>query len=239
MGWQRDADTAPTKGLCKYLGDRGVYVVNFNYRLTATAGQGWPSQWQDAQLVVRWLRKGGYARVGFVGLSAGGYNALGIAFTQNTIVWAPTDPLREAWLYTKYTSLPDFVVALSPFSDLNDPKLNPVAIERLTEGVFGAQPDIAASTLNSIASPITHVHSNIPSLLVIHGLNDHVVPVQESQALFQAMTSIGGKNMRLMLTNGGHLLVGLTTTQEFALYKQILNCAKGVASSVCALKPAQ
>ena len=240
-GWDMTsgADSGSASALCKYLGKRGVYVVNFNYRLTTTPRQGWPSQWQDAQLVVRWLRKGGYTRVGFIGLSAGAYDALGVAFNQNTIIWKPTDPLREAWLYTRYTSRPDFVVAVSPFSDLNDPKLFQGPIRLLTRDIFGTSTNITQQTRNNVASPISQLHPDIPPLLVIHGLNDPTVPVQQSQVLSDAMTSIGGTNMQLVLTNGGHIFAGLKNDDRLVLYKQILDCATGARSSLCAPKAPQ
>jgi acetyl esterase/lipase len=240
-GWNDTGydDRGPVAVLCKYLGQHGIYAVSFDYRLTTTEGQEWPSQWQDAQLVIRWLKKAGYSRVGFVGLSAGGYNALGVAFSPNTIFWETTDPLRETWLYPRYTSTPDFVVAVSPFSDLNDPKLLHPAIRLLTKNIFGSSSNISQQVRNSVASPLIRLHSDIPPLLVFHGLNDKLVPAQESETLSEVMTSIGGKNMRLVLHNGAHLFEGLTLNEKLGLYQQILDCANGVAPSICAPKTQQ
>lgn len=107
-------NTVEVKRISNALAQRHVYVVSFNYRLARPgAGQGWPAQWQDAQLMMRFLRSKGYSRVGIVGLSAGAYNALGVAFKGSTIYWGATDPKREAVLYPGRSG-PDFAASLSP-----------------------------------------------------------------------------------------------------------------------------
>lgn len=188
---------------CKALKNFAVYA--FNYRLARTPGQGWPSQWQDAQLMVRWLRSQGYSKVGFMGISAGAYNALGITFSQGTIQWKPTDPQNEAALYPGVSSLPDFTVAVSPFSDLSAPGLSPMAVRMISSGV--AHGGMDAQTAMAIASPITRIHPDIPPLLVIHGNNDPMVPVEQSIMLNREMMAIGG-NMKFMLTGGKHVFGG-------------------------------
>jgi acetyl esterase/lipase len=226
-------NTVEVKRICAALALRHVYVVSFNYRLaTPGAHQSWPAQWQDAQLMMRFLRSKGYARVGIVGLSAGAYNALGVAFKGSTIYWAATDPKREAMVYAGRSG-PDFAVALSPFSNLNDPKLAPLAVRRLTEGIAPGYALISQTIKNSMASPISMLRGDTAPILVIHGSNDPVVPIEQSQTLAAEMSYIQG-NFKFVQTTGRHVLGGYDAAGLAQLYQLIGDCVVGAAGSVCA-----
>jgi acetyl esterase/lipase len=234
-GWDMTGDSTASQvqTLCNYLGARAMDVFNINYRLTTTKGQGWPAQWQDLQLAVRFLRNSGYNRVGIVGTSAGAYNALGVTFRCETITAKPTDPMAEAALYDGISSCPDFTVALSPFSDLSDPALNQSALDLLTTGIGAQTAYLPKATIRAIASPITMARAGAGPILLIHGLHDQTVPVLESQKLSRQMTYIGG-NMKFMLTNGRHVLQGYTPAQLNTVLAAIAACAKGAVNSGCA-----
>lgn len=226
-------NTVEVKRISNALAQRHVYVVSFNYRLARPgAGQGWPAQWQDAQLMMRFLRSKGYSRVGIVGLSAGAYNALGVAFKGSTIYWGATDPKREAVLYPGRSG-PDFAVALSPFSNLNDPKLAPLAIRRLTEGIAPGGVVIDQASKNSMASPLSMLRGDTAPILVIHGSNDTVVPVEQSKVLAAEMNYIQG-HFQLVVTTGRHVLGGYDDAGLARVYQLIGDCVVGATGSVCA-----
>lgn len=234
-GWNMNGDNATdqVQTLCQYLGARAIDVFSINYRLTTTKGQGWPAQWQDLQLAVRYLRGKGYKRVGIVGTSAGGYNALGVTFRCETIISRPTDPAAESALYRGVSSCPDFTVAVSPFSDLSDPALDRRAVELLTAGIAAKTVALPQATILAMASPITMARAGAPPILLIHGLNDETVPVLQSQMLSRQMRYIGG-NMKLMLTAGKHVLQGYSSAQLNTVLAAIAACARGEADSGCA-----
>ncbi len=179
--------------LCKYLGLRGVYVVAVNYRLAGTVN--WPGQLQDAQLALRWLRKGPAGRVGVIGLSAGGQVALSMAFAPNTTVYAKTDPKAESALLPGKSDRPDFVVDISGPTDLTTVGLLPEGVRYLTRNI-----GMSATASQAFASPIVHITTDIPPLLVVHGIQDPLVPISQSDDLIDALKDAG---VGIKRTNSG------------------------------------
>jgi acetyl esterase/lipase len=177
-------DNAQVAELCKYLGVRDIYVVSVNYRLATRVN--WPAQLQDAQLALRWLRKGTATRVGVIGMSAGGQVALSMAFAPGTTVYAKTDRKNESALLPGKSARPDFVVDISGPTDLTAEGLIPLGVKYLTRNV--GMSDTAAQ---AFASPIVHITTDIPPLLVIHGTGDAVVPVSQSDDLIGALKDAG------------------------------------------------
>lgn len=212
-----DYRSAPNPAICQYLGQHGMFVVAVNYRLATAVGQGWPAQWQDVQLGVRWLRSRGHATVGLVGWSAGGYNVLGATFMYGTIFSPATDPLNEAHEYLASSSVPDFAVDISGFSDLSDTGL-PFDIEpALVQGMSASD---TKAIQDATASPITYVHPNSPRLLIIHGAFDNIVPVGQAVEL-KAKLLAAGCQATLSFTSGKHVFLGLTATGQNMLLEQV------------------
>lgn len=222
--YRGDNTLAPNPTICAYLAAHGVYVLSVNYRLATAFGQGWPAQWQDAQLGVRWLRYHGFKRVGVVGWSAGGYNVLGATFEYGTIFSPPTDPKNEAGLYPRLSSVPDFTVDISGFTNLADNGLPPAIEPDLTRGMPAAN---SRAVRDATASVLTYVRPNIPPLLIIHGSNDNIVPVRQTQELMTALQAAGG-SAKLILTTGKHVFIGLTPAQQDMVLRNVAACALGV-----------
>ncbi|HKI19753.1 MAG TPA: prolyl oligopeptidase family serine peptidase, partial [Isosphaeraceae bacterium] len=55
------------------------------------------------------------------------------------------------------------------------------------------------------ASPIDHVAADDPPMLLVHGLQDPLIPVSQSEEMAQALTAAGVRN-QLILVPGGHKL---------------------------------
>jgi acetyl esterase/lipase len=171
--------------LCQYLGATGIYAVAVNYRLERTAS--WPAQLQDTQLALRWLRTHSAAqRIGVIGVSAGGHIALLMGETPATTQFAATDPDGEAKLLTSVSNTPDFVVDVSGPTDLTDPGLLPGNVRLLIQGI-----QMSAQAARGFASPITHLTADMPPLLISHGLQDHTVPISQSDAFTRAAIQAG------------------------------------------------
>jgi acetyl esterase/lipase len=225
-------DTVYVTQVANYLARRHIAVFAPNYRLARGSGQGWPAQWQDAQLMIRYVRSLGYKRVCMIGLSAGGYNTLGITFRRGTIQWKPTDPMNEADLYPGYFSAPDCSIAVSPFSNLNDPDFSRVAEIEITRQIARPITGMDAQTKAAIASPITHIRSDISPLIVFHGVNDKLVPYQQSLTLYREMLAIGG-NMKFYQTPGGHLFSNLSSYQQGYILKLTTDCVLATPGTFC------
>jgi dipeptidyl aminopeptidase/acylaminoacyl peptidase len=54
------------------------------------------------------------------------------------------------------------------------------------------------------ANPITYIHPDAPPFLIIHGDQDNVVPVSQSQLLFEALQTAGVESEFMPLEGGDH-----------------------------------
>jgi acetyl esterase/lipase len=228
-GWNL-TDNSPAEvdvdKVCAYVASHGAFGITFGYRLTPTSG--WPAQLQDAQLMVRWLRYHGYKEVGAVGLSSGAYNMVDADLVQKTLGNSATDPRSESALYPLRSSSPDWVVAISPFSDLTDPTLYPAAIDGLIRNL----PFTNRNTAQIIASPISRVRSDAAPMIVIHGTADTVVPMAQSEQLTEAIEKVGGR-VTFVKTPYRHVFQALTPYQIHTILNWVGACIAHSVGTVC------
>ena len=171
------ADMAgPARGLAR----AGYVVACIDYRLVdaATGRHRWPAQLDDAQRAVRWVRA--YAdrlgvdpaRVAACGWSAGGQLAalLGTRDTRDGL----DAPLAS------FSSRVECVVDLAGDVDLaaytQPPELDEVV------ALLGGGADEAPEQYRD-ATPLTWIDARAAPFLIIHGLDDDVVPVSQSRRL--------------------------------------------------------
>lgn len=168
--------------------ERGYAVASLNYRLSGHAI--FPAQIEDCKAAIRWLRAHASAygldpdRFGVWGSSAGGHLVallgtsgevkeldVGDHLDQSSHVQAvcdyygPTD-------FEAFVTRPGYESHASPTS----------AEAKLLGGAVLENLELAAK-----ANPITHVTSNDPPFLIVHGDKDPVVPIQQSELLFEAL----------------------------------------------------
>ena len=75
----------------------------------------------------------------------------------------------------------------------------------LGEQVFGTTD--AGSPLLRDASPLTWVSSDDPPFLILHGENDPLVPIEQSEMLYDALAAAGVPVQLVRVANAGHGLV--------------------------------
>jgi acetyl esterase/lipase len=131
-------------------------------------------------------------RVGVSGISSGGHLALMIAGSQDSPVNAvaaiapPTDLAN--W------GKPDFAV-------IDDTQLSVFAPAL---GIDPKAPRSDVAALLRKLSPITYVNSKFPPTLIVHGDSDKVVPLQQAQAMDQALAKQGVEHRLEIIPGGGH-----------------------------------
>lgn len=168
----------------------GIAVASIQYRLSQDAV--YPAQLEDCRAAAQWLRTNGArygidaTRMGASGESAGGQLAalLGAVEGKSRIravcaLYPATDLIDLGRLYAKRG------------------KLN--LIEKLLGGPIEQKLDLAAD-----ASPIDHVSPSLPPFLIIHGVRDRVVPLQQSERLFVALADAGVEAQFIVVTDKGH-----------------------------------
>jgi acetyl esterase/lipase len=131
-------------------------------------------------------------RVGVSGISTGGHLSLMTAGSPNSPVNAvaaiapPTDLAnwgKPAFVFTDDPQLAMFVPALG-----FDPK--------------APKNDVAG--LAKQLSPITYVSAQYPPTLIIHGDSDKIVPLQQAQAMDQALARAGVQHKLEVIAGAGH-----------------------------------
>ncbi len=127
---------------------------------------------------------GSPARTAIVGSSAGGFTALGVVAATHRLVAA--------------------AVVAYPVTDLSDLAERSHRFERhYTDSLVGPLPDAAA--LHRQRSPVNFAEqlTSVP-LLVMHGDNDPVVPVEQSKALVERCLAAGGLVEFVIYEGEGH-----------------------------------
>jgi acetyl esterase/lipase len=172
------------------LPDSGIAVAAIQYRMSSTAK--YPAQLEDCEAAVNWLRAHGTAygidpqRVGVSGESAGGHLAalLGTVEGKSSIravlaLYPPTDLVQLGRMYAVPGKLGD--------------------IEKLLGGPIEQKLPLARD-----ASPVNHVTASSPPFLIIHGANDTLVPVAQSEKLQRALRQAGVQSQLIIVPDKGH-----------------------------------
>ena len=183
------------------LAQRGYAVASVSYRLSSiTSPVEFPAQLHDCKAAVRWLRHNAWRfgcdgeRIGVLGVSSGAHLAALLGTTDD-------DQDLEGLLgETGPSSRVQAVVALFPPTDLlaleqSNPdhwRVKLVALG-LLDGRPSERPRLARS-----ASPALHAGPTSSPFLIFHGLDDTLVPVDQSKRLHAALSTAGASS-RLMV----------------------------------------
>lgn len=177
-----------TKCPAKFLVAQGYVVASLDYRLSQTAL--FPAQIQDCKAAVRWLRAHAQdyqidpKRIGVWGGSAGGHLAALLGTTKQLKafdVGGHLDQSSEVQCVVDWFGPTDFLRYGSPQKfDPQDPKN---AAAKLFGGPVSSKLELA-----KMASPIYYVQAaQTAPFLIVHGDQDELVPLQQSESFFQAL----------------------------------------------------
>jgi acetyl esterase/lipase len=197
-GWM-SGDRKFCAPILETLAERGYVAVAVGYRLTTEAP--FPAQLHDAQTALRWLREHSSAydidpdRIGALGYSAGGHLALLLATMPEpssrvqavVATYAPTD-LARWYEEMQGNSSPAHIRFL---------------VKGSLHGLLGGSPAKKASAYAE-ASPIAHLTKDTAPTLLIHGLADDVVPVDQSMRYATAAGKLGAPVRLECLEHASH-----------------------------------
>ena len=179
----------------------GYAVASIDYRLSSTAP--FPAQIEDCKAAVRWLRANAAKynldadRIGVWGMSAGGH----LAALLGTSGGVPE--LEGSGDNMQYSSRVQAVCDVAGPADLlamtNLGPRRTLAIEGLLGGPL--EKDKAKAIA---ASPIHYVSKDDPPFLIVHGEADRVVPVEQSQRLYDELRKAGVNATLKILPQVGH-----------------------------------
>jgi acetyl esterase/lipase len=184
---------------CEFLASAGFAVISANYRYAQEAV--FPAQYEDVQNVVRWAKSHALeygwdaSRIGVWGISAGAHLAALLGIN------------RLAALETEPTAQVQAAVCLCPPTDLTNAVdwAKTYAHDGGFEVLLGAhaakRPDLAKA-----ASPVFGISSHASPFLIIHGDQDNLVPLNQAQALHDALERHGVKSQLEIIRGGNHFI---------------------------------
>lgn len=186
----------------------GLLVASIDYRLSGQAR--WPAQLEDVRAAAQWL--GDHAsdlsldpkRVGVWGESAGGHLACLLALAgpadqgavsavdiRAAVGWYPPTNLATMGAQRRTDAIGDADQADSPEAQLLG---------------CPVQDDLA---LAAQASPVSYVSSQAPALLLVHGDEDRLVPVGQSEELAEALRANGVEVALVVVPGSDHVWLGV------------------------------
>lgn len=198
-GWLNGSKERPKNA---FLLSEGFAVASIGYRLTQEAQ--WPSQIEDCQAAIRWLRSHAEEygldpeKFGIMGSSAGGH----------LVALVGTRPLPEnEAVSSRVQAVCDW---FGP-SDLLTMPPNVVSVTRTREQVASSNgakllgipiPDAPEKAKD--ASAFYQVSANDPPFLIMHGSEDPGVPIEQSQKLHNALKTAGVDSTFVIVEGAGH-----------------------------------
>lgn len=194
-------DKATTDGLrdIPEMVRRGYLVASVNYRLAPQFQ--FPAQIEDVKCAVRYLRAHAAtyhfdpSRLGAWGASAGGHLVALLGLTDDKL-WI--EPNGE---YADQTSRIQAVVDLYGPSDMT--QVFPGASGLIDERVFGAVSK--RDRRLAAASPVTYISPGAPPFLLIHGDQDDLVPLSQSEELYGRLKEASISVQLVVVKNAGHV----------------------------------
>ncbi len=178
---------------------RGYLVAAVNYRLAPQYK--FPAAIQDVKCAIRFLRANAAKynldpnRIGAWGGSAGGH-LVALLGTSDA-----SAGLEGSGGYAEQSSRVQAVVDMFGPADFTGDYIP--ASSRLMQNVFGATNENAA-VIAARYSPTTYISKEDPPFLIMHGDQDEVVPLSQSQILLEKLVA-GGVNATLVVVqNAGH-----------------------------------
>jgi len=183
------------------LASRGYVAVTPDYRLAPD--DRFPAQLEDCKAAVRWLRANARAfhvnrdRIGAMGFSAGGHLACLLGVTDRA------DGLEGECGHPEESSRVQAVVSWFAPTDLRRPVFSKEAqtsnLGPLLGGTASEQPQMYRK-----ASPMVYIRKGAPPFLFLHGAEDHVVPVAQSQDMAAQLRQVGTQALVMLVPGEGH-----------------------------------
>jgi acetyl esterase/lipase len=212
--WMRGDKSEPMISIfARGLAAQGYLVASVNYRLYPEGI--FPAMIQDVKCAIRFLRANAKEynlnpnRVGAVGVSAGGHLVALLGTTDASAGWDVGEHLDQS-------SHVQAVIAMAGVMDLTRSFPN-ADIETMKLIGFGEHNVMEAS-------PIAHVTPDSPPFLLIHGDRDEVVPVEQSQLMYDRLLQENVPAQLVVIQNGRHSYIapGETTTPTLGEVNQTI-----------------
>jgi acetyl esterase/lipase len=200
---------AVTEPVCRALIDRGVAVALVEYRFSGEAP--FPACLHDIKAAVRWLRHFGASvgvdteAIGVWGESAGGHLAAFVALN------GADDRLDGTVGVTGCSS--DVAAAVAWYPPTDFLALGPDGTgwpdPTTPEALLIGGPTRERREDAAFASPVSHVHPGAAPILLVHGVDDDLIPPQQSALLSERLQAVGATCELEWIDRAGHVFFGV------------------------------
>lgn len=220
-GWQHGS-----KDECRlaWMAGQGVAVASIEYRLAPRSI--FPAQIHDVKAAVRWLRAHAEENridpdaIGAAGISSGGHLAtlLGVTDGHEGLegkLGEHLDVSSRVGAVLSICGATDFHLVMEPHpGSVDDPE---TTLAKLLGGPFSTRHELAR-----LASPVTHVTPGDPPLLLIHGTDDPVVPLSQSERLRDLYREVGLDVTLETIPGGLHVAPEFDDATRRSLYLEFI-----------------
>ena len=184
----------------------------------------YPAQIEDVRMALAFLRTNAKTynvdadRIAVVGRSAGGHLALLLGLAPDE--GGKTAPgVRAVVNFFGPTDLRSWRIDDDGEKVMR--QFSPTGLDGVIKDFLGTVDRKAA--VMAEASPVTHVRKGSPAVLSLHGSADNIVPVQQAQALHQALKKVGVAEKLVVYDGGGHPLSAEHTRKATLEMVEFLN----------------
>jgi acetyl esterase/lipase len=174
----------------------GYVVVAPNYVLSKPGKPTWPENFEDVQASVQWVR----SHASTLGVNPAEIVAEGESAGANLAALLGVYSTRTSG--GEVSSAVDAVVAVSTPANLTTLYREKRYAGTAASQFLGGPPGLVHANYVA-ASPIDHVSPGDPPTFLVHGREDPIIPVSQSEQFKAALTAAGVSN-QLVLVHGGH-----------------------------------
>jgi len=191
------------------FGEAGFAVASIDYRGIGEAK--FPEPQMDVKAAVRFLRQNAALynldpdKIAVFGPSAGGHLSLIAGLTGN-------DPAFVDDRLPEVSSEVAAIAAFYPAAYLGESGQPGYDLASMHMGL--SVHDTANAEAVANATPASHITADSPPVLLIHGTEDKVVPIDQSQRLYAALTEQGVDATFVTVTGVGHDFEQMTSVSE-------------------------
>jgi len=185
----------------------GLAVAAVDYRFSGEAR--FPAQLHDVAAAVRWLRDDSRFGLGHLPFTVFGASAGGLLAALAAL--DPSLQIRAAALWyavSHIATMPEDQAAVG--GPLDPPGES--REELLIGGLVADLPEVARA-----ASPVHQVRAEAPPFFLLHGGDDILVPVRQSERLHATLLAAGASSTLEKVEGYGHMLAGIPDSELEAL----------------------
>ncbi|MDF2454767.1 MAG: hypothetical protein K0R51_760 [Cytophagaceae bacterium] len=224
-------------GAANTLREKGYTIISPNYTLAEKQKSPFPDCILDIYEAVEWTKKHAdlyhldTLNMGLLGESAGAHIAMMLAFPDTTLAPHRYKKTNFNYLIDVYGPSDLEGIYHSGLIDQLDSTLNklPPSIRAhfdLKQYVFGFDPSrdtLKVKDMFTSYSPVNFLNKNLMPVLIIHGKEDQIVPVDQSLSLHSKLDRLGVPNELHLLDHVNHGFINASKEQKEATQAWISN----------------